>query len=826
MSQANIGIDLAAQGRRDLEASAAWRETERNFQANGRAADVQRALTEVVERAAVEAFQAALAPAFRGPVAILAAGGFARGELFPYSNADIVIVREGDPPRDLNEAIAEFVRLLWARGVRPNQRAGSVAECLATLDTADLDLKLMDRRTLAGDAALAERFDREFQGLLAARRAEIAERAISQARARHEKYGNTPSQREPDVEESPGGLRDARLIANLERLRPERVKSSAQLGEAAAFLSFVRCFLHYRARENANGLDLAAQQAIAGQFGGGREAGLWMRDYFKQARTIFYEARRAMVSCEASGTRSPEAAGEAQPQFSSAEFDVRNGRIEVREGQDLAADPEAVFRLLEPIARYGISPAPETERLLMAAHGSLAAFCERERPLWPAIRTILSLPHAPLALRVLQRTDLLAAIFPEWAAIESTAAGDADHTYTVDEHTLLAIERLAELRETADASRQRFGRLLAEIEDPAVPLFALLFRGMPASTHGNAAAARIRMPAAERELAAFLIDRQTTLSDVASGRNLDDPATIHRLTERIGTVERLRPLALASYAAIAATSSAAMIPWRLDQLWRTYGTAHRALTRELESDRIQELPAALSENAEFIKGFPTRYLRAHTADEIAAHARLFRRRGPSGVAVELEHLEGAYRLNVMAEDRPALFASFAGAISSFGLNIVQAEAFANSQGIILDTFTFTDPKRTLQLNPPEGERLQDLMGRIAQGKTDARRLFRNSPVAGPETRAIEPQIEFDAEAHETATLIEIAAEDRLGLLYSLANVFSSNACDIDTVLIDTKGSRAMDVFYVSREGQKLTPEMQEALKRQLRAACLGVEAGS
>ncbi len=174
------------------------------------------------------------------------------------------------------------------------------------------------------------------------------------------------------------------------------------------------------------------------------------------------------------------------------------------------------------------------------------------------------------------------------------------------------------------------------------------------------------------------------------------------------------------------------------------------------------------------------------------------------MAVELEPMEGAYKLTVVAQDRPSLFASFAGAISSFGLNIVKAEAFSNSQGVILDTFTFTDPKRTFELNPPEAERLQDLMGRIALGKTDARRLFRNRPSPRPERRLIEPQIQFDSEAHETATLVEIVAEDRIGLLYSLATAFSSNACNIDTVLIDTKGHRAIDVFYVAKDGRKLS----------------------
>jgi [protein-PII] uridylyltransferase len=780
LNQTNAN-DVATQGRKDLESSALWQETERNFLASGRAADVQRALTQAVELAAVEAFQASLAPVLRGPAVMLAAGGFARRELFPYSNADIVIVREGEPPRDLNDAVAQFVALLWASGVRPNQRVCTVAECLALVEQGnDLGLRLIDRRVLAGDSTVAEKLERELAGLFEREGRQIVERMVSQTRARHAKWQDTPSHREPDVEETPGGLRDLRLIADLQKLFPTRAQSTEGLDQAAAFFSSVRCFLHYRARENRNVLDLAAQEGVAG----GREPALWMREYFRYARTVFHEARRALDS-----------SGDEMTQAAETEF---------------STDPEAVFRLLASVARDGVTPGPATERRLQAARAAVSALCAQERPLWPAVRTILSLPHAGMALRVLERTDLLAPVFPEWAEIEGAVAHDADGVYTIDEHTLMAIERIS-------AASGRFGELLSEIEDRAVLLFAVLFHHLAASE----AAARIQMPASDRELVAFLIEQQSTLSDASTGRDLGDPATVRWLTERIGTIERLRLLALLTYAGIAASSPEAMLPWRLDQLVRTYDATSRGLTRELETDRIQELPATLPESAEFIKGFPTRYLRARTAEEIAVHTRLYERSRPTGVAVHLEEMEGAYKLTVVAQDRPALFASFAGAISSFGLNIVKAEAFSNAQGVILDTFTFTDPKRTFELNPPEAERLQDLMGRIALGKTDARRLFRNRPQPRPERRLIEPRIQFDSEAHETATLVEIVAEDRIGLLYSLATVFSSNACNIDTVLIDTKGHRAIDVFHIAKDGRKLSAEMQDALRQQLLAACLG-----
>jgi [protein-PII] uridylyltransferase len=331
--------------------------------------------------------------------------------------------------------------------------------------------------------------------------------------------------------------------------------------------------------------------------------------------------------------------------------------------------------------------------------------------------------------------------------------------------------------------------------------------------------ARIEMPPEERTSVEFLIGNQRALSSVIGGRDLDDPATARLLAHRVGTVERLRMLAVMTYASLAASNPSDISPWRLEQFWRAYDDTRQELTRELETDRIRDVPAGPAGLADFVRGFPARYLRARPAAEIESHLRLFDLSRPTGVAVQLDPLEGVYRLVVVARDRPYLFASFAGAISSFGLDILKAEAFANSRGVILDTFVFADPKRALQLNPSEIERLTDLIRRVALGKTDAQRLMRNRPRADQRKNASVPQVRFDSEACDTATLIEIVAEDRPGLLYSLAMAFSSNNCNIDVVLIDTQHQQAIDVFYVAHEGRKLTPDLQARLEEKLVAAC-------
>jgi [protein-PII] uridylyltransferase len=187
--------------------------------------------------------------------------------------------------------------------------------------------------------------------------------------------------------------------------------------------------------------------------------------------------------------------------------------------------------------------------------------------------------------------------------------------------------------------------------------------------------------------------------------------------------------------------------------------------------------------------------------------------------VQIDRLGGVYRATVVARDKSSLFASLAGVLFSFGMDILKAEAFVNAQGLILDTFVFADPKRTLDLNAQELERLQETLERAALGKLNVEQLLKIRPVPPKAKRRIEPSVHFDSQACETATLVEIVAEDRPGLLYDLAATISSAGCNIDVVLIDTEGHKAIDVFYVASDGRKLTPVVEELLGKRLLAVC-------
>ena len=823
-----------------LHSSAAWRHAEQEFFKTGRAADAQIALARMIDAVAVDAYQTTIERVLPQGAVMLAAGGYGKGELFPYATVDILILLEGESPWvSLREPLAECVRLLWDAGLRLNHTVRTISECLEFREQSiDLDINLLDLRYLVGDQALHARLENKWPAFLEKNGPKLGQHLAKHTRLRHAKFQNTVHHREPDIKECPGGLRDWNLIAWLARLGAEGTHAgSDEFNRAGQFVSALRCFLHYYSQSDRNLLDLEAQERILAQpFNrakalpdGAKATSEWMREYFRHAWVIFNEARRVLSSIEKTESTLAGNLRDWRSRLSNSEFTVSRERIFLRNPGQLESDPAVVLRLLEFIGRHGIAPAPDSERRLEASRSSFAAYCAQPRPLWAMLESVLSLPRTSLALRTLQRAGLLAALFPEWASMVDLVDSEPEHRYSVDEHTLMTVERATELGANTDPARQRFKQLYSEIENPAVLVLALLFhsagKGSPddpvraSMALARQAMERIRVPAEDQRSVNFLIEHQLDLAEVMSGRDVDDPATARQLAERVGTIERLKLLTVMTYADLAAVSADAMTPWRIERLWRAYDVTQHELTRELETDRIQEVPDNVPGRPAFLKGFPVRYLRAHSAAEIEEHGRLYEASRPTGVAVQLDRIEGAYLLTVIARDMPALFASFAGAISSFGLDILKAEAFSNARGMILDTFVFADPQRTLELNPPESERLLDLIRRVALGKTDGQRLLRSRAQADPKKRGAPPEVHFDSDACDTATLVEIIAEDRPGLLYNLATVFSSTACNIDVVLIDTKGHRAIDVFYVAHDGQKLSPELQATLRDKLLAVC-------
>jgi [protein-PII] uridylyltransferase len=769
-----------------------------------------------VDRLVLNAFERS-----RPSATLVAVGGYGRRELFPSSDVDLLLLVDEPPEGDARNAIAEFLRILWDDKLRIGQSVRTVRECCEIHEgNLELTISLLDQRFLGGERTLFEQLEAQFPKFLNAQRPVVAKHLCAMTRGRHAKYGNTIYHLEPNVKEHPGGLRDVHVVHWLGRLKGSEAEA---LASERDFLFGVRIFLHQHFQRDNNLLTFDAQEELA------QEPAAWMRAYYRNAREIFRAVTRTMEASENAGSKLLAQFRDWRSRVSTEDFTVAREQVLLRRPQQIYADAALVMRLIQFVSRHQLRLAWDTEQRIRKAVSEGAPLAAS----WDDWREVLRHPRASMGLRALQETGALARLIPEWQRIDCLVTRDFYHRYTVDEHTLVTIQSIEDLAATSDPLRRRFADLLTEIDRPEVLRLALLLhdigKGAGTGEHAaesvriaSAALKRLGVPDEAAGAALFLIEHHLDLSSLISSRDLGDPATARLIAEFSGTIERLKFLTLLTYADISAVNPTAMTPWRLEQLWRAYLAGYEELTKELDTDRIHG-PRLDGELARFVEGFPVRYLRTHSEAEVRGHAALAAETDSGGTRTNLERLDGSYRLTLVTQDRPALLASVSGALAGLGMNILKAEAFSNAHGLCLDTFTFSDPHRTLELNPTESDRLCDTVRRAVQGKIDVDELLQNrrrSPAMN-RGRQTQPAVAFNNSVSETATLIEIVAEDRPGLLHHLARTISAAGCNIEVVLIDTEAHRALDVFYVTRAGGRLPEDLEPSLKCALLAVCRG-----
>jgi [protein-PII] uridylyltransferase len=819
------------------------------FFATGDARQVLREKSARVDEVVQAAYAEHLAPVYPANFAALAVGGYGRRELFPHSDIDVLLLESATPTAAGRAGLSAFLQAIWDAGLRLSHSVRSVRDCVELHEqNIELNISLLDRRFLAGDAAIWDDLESRMPKFLSGQRQALMRHLCKMARQRHAKFHDTIYHLEPNIKEGPGGMRDLHVLSWLRQLAGESAGGSVWLNpvdEPRDFLYTVRCFLHYRSNRDNNLLNFDAQEEFAElPFVGGEirsvperseAASRWMREYFRNARAIQRETVRTLEAHEGAGSSLLAGFRDWRSRLSNSDFTVARERLLFKSPHSMDSDPDLAVRLFQFVGRHGILLHRESERRLREHRPAWERYLSGGAHLWPAVKSLFESRYCSAALRTMHENGALSALFPEFGQVECAVIRDFNHRYTVDEHTLIAIQNIEDLAAPAGPGRSRFANLLQEVPDTVSLRLALLFHdvgkaGDPGESHtvssaraARQALGRIQAPAEVVELVSFLIENHLLLSAAMTGRDLDDPATAFDLAHRLGTVERLKALAVMTFADIGAVHPTALSPWRMDQLWRVYSVTHRELTRELDMERI-DLPGRESpEQREFLAGFPTRYLRTHTEEQIRTHLQLDELRRNAGSAIDIQRRSGAYELSLLTSDRHYLFASVAGTLSSFGLNILKAEAFANRQGVVLDTFTFEDPQRTLELNPPELDRLKLTLDRVLQGRVTVRELLRNRPrpVAPSKGARIEPRVVFDNTASQTRTLVEVVAEDRPGLLFDLANVFSEGGCSIDVVLVDTEAHKAIDVFYVTSLGAKLAGDAMDPLRDMLLRACRG-----
>jgi [protein-PII] uridylyltransferase len=838
------------------------------------------------------------------PVTLAAVGSFGRGAVALRSDVDVrLITKPGQKHQEAAARVADALLYpLWDAGLSVGHQVTSASEMieLAQTDLATAT-SLLDLRVLAGDPELVDELvSRAYLGLFSeGELGRFVERLEEEATARHARFGESLYLLEPEVKAGAGGLRDIDIArwaararyrvgapdgdpwAELVRLGVIVPREAIEITRAEEFLWRVRNRLHARAERKSDRLTFDQQETIAIELGYAR------RDSAPRAETAEADAIEA-----APASASPEARAEAAERFMQDYFGharvvsrsrealllrakppKRRGKpveIDLGDGvrlfdgqvtldpQALADDPALALRMYAACIQKK-APVLPFARDVIARAAADAAWADKLRASPEAASLFLELlctvPEAPLrrgsVIGELHEVGLLLAMIPEFMPVTGRVHHDVYHVYTVDVHSVAAVDCLRAIcRGDLAHERPLASRLAAEIARP-VPIFLATLLHDVGKGYPDASGSRKNHSVTGAELCDVILPRLGVVNDdaaevrslilnhlamyhVATRRDLDDPSTAQDFCAHVHGREGLRDLYLLTFADITTTSPTAMTSWKARMLDELYfaADAHLAGTSDVEgAARIERIRSAAlaswtgkkAELGAFLQTMPDRYLLANAPDAICAHARIALERASSrsrvlAALVPSRHPEVG-EICVVAEDAPGLLARIAAAITAARLEVLGAQVYsrtvrpagrAHEMTEAVDLFWVRDARTGAEGLAQAMPRLLRDLERVCAGAVDAEQLLSERVGASPwrerPSPAVLSEVVVDDRASPRHTVVEVFAKDRPGLLYSLARALHGLGLSIALSKINTEGTKVADVFYVNElDGSKVAP---------------------
>ena len=803
-------------------------------------------------------------------IAVLAVGGYGRGEMSPESDVDLLFLAPHKVDGWIESLVESMLYMFWDLHLKVGHSTRTIRDCLR-LGKEDFTIRtaMLELRFLAGNYTLAtDLYTRLREELFRNSAREFIEAKLEERAERHRKQGGQRYVVEPNIKEGKGGLRDlhtlfwiakyvhgVRNTADLVQAGVFTPDEFRQFEEAETFLYAARNALHLAAGRPMEQLSFDMQVEVADRLGyidhsGRRAVEHFMQDFFRHATRVGELTRIFLTSLEAQHVKQEPA---LQRLFKRRrrignQYELVHNRLNVRDQDAFLSDKLNLLRIFEEALRTGYLIHPDVMRLV-SANLHLIDDDMRNTPEARRIFLDLLLKHGnpERALRRMNELDVLGAFIPEFEHIVAMMQFNMYHSYTVDEHTIQVISNFAQIeRKELIEELPLSSRILESGINRRVIYVAMLLhdigkgRDEDHSVIGaqiaRKVAPRLGLKPAECETVEWLVRYHLLMSDMAQKRDISDPRTVRDFAKAVKTRERLDLLTVLTVCDIRGVGPGVWNNWKAVLLRNLHSQTAHALEHGLEEinrdAREGEAKKALREGlTDWSSTEKRREIQRHYGPywqglPLATHlifAKLLHDIQDDEIRIDLHPDEDrdATRACFALADHHGIFSRLSGALALVGANVVDARTYTSKDGYATAVFWIQDNDG----NPFEESRLprlRDMIGKILRGEVMAREALKSrDKIKKRESKFRVPtSISFDNEGSEIFTIIEVDTRDRPGLLYDLTRVLAENNVSIATAQIATYGAQVVDVFYVKDMfGMKLHAESKrKSLEKKLREA--------